>query len=61
MSVQGENVNPDEVDAVFARLKTLADQAVPGWERGMVSDDLLRRVAAEAVAAVNDFRKSPSI
>jgi hypothetical protein len=59
--VQGTSVDQGEIDAVFASIKNLADEKVPGWERGMISDDLLRQVAAAAVTASVQYRTGKSI
>ncbi|MDE2106686.1 MAG: hypothetical protein KGL39_56240 [Patescibacteria group bacterium] len=59
--VEGTAVDAGEIDAVFAAIKKLADDKVPGWERGMISDDLLREVATAAVSASVQYRNAPSI
>lgn len=59
--VEGTAVDTGEIDAVFGAIKKLADEKVPGWERGMISDDLLREVATAAVSASVQYRNASSI
>lgn len=61
MPIQGTQIDQGEVDAVFIALKAEADRDVPAWERGMISDDVLRKVAAAAVVASVKYRNAPSI
>ena len=60
-SVQGTTVDQGEIDAVFIAIKNLADEKVPGWERGMISDDLLREVSAAAVTASVEYRTAKTV
>ena len=60
-AIEGQAVDQGEIDAVFAAIKNLADEKVPGWERGMISDDLLREVSAAAVTASVQYRTAKSI
>ena len=61
MAVEGTQIDQGELDAVFVAIKALADAKVPGWERGMISDDLLREVANAAVSASVAYRTAASI
>ena len=58
---EGKQIDQGEIDAVFVALKAEADKDVPGWERGMISDDLLRKVATAAVIASVTYRAAPTI
>ena len=60
-NVSGTQVDTGEIDAVFTAIKALADAKVPGWERGMISDDRLREVATSAVVASVKYRNAPTV
>ena len=59
--VEGTQIDPGEIDFVFAAIKARADAKVPSWERSMVSDDLLRDVATTAVQASVTYRSGKEI
>jgi hypothetical protein len=60
-TISGTNVDQGEVDAVFAALKQEADTEISSFYRHMISDDFLRAVAENAVAASVKYRTAPSI
>jgi len=45
-----------EVDAGFVAARSLIESQLPGWARGMVTDDRIRALVAVIVAAVDKVR-----
>ena len=57
-NVQGDQIDPGEIDAAFVAVRTHANKSQYGQ---FITDQECRAVATEVVTAIETWRKAPSI
>ena len=60
-AIEGVHIDPSLIDAIFLRIKAMVDKDVPAFERYMITDDMLKKVATEAAIAATEFGNSKEV